>query len=57
MKPVKQKYSLSQDEETIGEIRGLAAETDRSLSQYVNMNLYSYIRRRKEQQAGGGEKV
>lgn len=25
IKPVKQKYSLSQDEETVGEIRGLAA--------------------------------
>lgn len=25
MKPVKQKYSLSQDEETVGEIRGVAA--------------------------------
>ena len=49
MKPLKSKVSITLDEHTIIEIKGLAEEDDRSFSQYVNMILREYLLRLKEE--------
>ena len=49
MKPLKIKVSLTLDKETIEEIRILAENCDRSLSQYVNLVLKDYL----SKQSGG----
>lgn len=43
MKPLKEKISITVDEDILAEIKKLAAEDDRSLSQYINMVLKKHI--------------
>lgn len=43
MKPLKEKISITVDEDVLCEIRKLAEEDDRSLSQYINMVLKKHI--------------
>lgn len=44
MKPLKQKVSLTLDENVIEKIKILAEDCDRSFSQYVNLVLRNYIK-------------
>lgn len=48
MKPLKQPVSITLDEDIILEIRALAEEDDRSLSQYINMILKQYLNEAKK---------
>lgn len=43
MKPLKEKISITVDEDILAEIKKLAEEDDRSLSQYINMVLKKYL--------------
>lgn len=43
MKPLKEKVSLTIDENVLTKLRILAEEDDRSLSQFINMILKKYI--------------
>jgi len=43
MKPLKEKISITVDEDILAEINKLAEEDDRSLSQYINMVLKKHI--------------
>lgn len=43
MKPLKEKVSLTLDEDLVKKIKKLADEDDRSFSQFVNMILKKYI--------------
>jgi hypothetical protein len=43
MKPLKNKVSITLDEDIIVRIRELAEEDDRSFSQYINMVLKEWI--------------
>ncbi|HIW85654.1 MAG TPA: ribbon-helix-helix protein, CopG family [Candidatus Eubacterium faecipullorum] len=43
MKPLKEKISITVDEDILAEIKKLAEEDDRSLSQYINMVLKKHI--------------
>lgn len=43
MKPLKQKVSITLDENIIEEIKKLAENSDRSFSQYVNLVLKEYL--------------
>ena len=43
MKPLKQKISITIDEVTLEELRRLAEEDERSLSQYINLVLKKYL--------------
>ena len=42
MKPLKAKVSITIDHNIVGELKDLADEDDRSLSQYINMILKAY---------------
>ena len=42
MKPLKEKISITIDSQILLEIRELAEEDDRSLSQYINLVFYLY---------------
>lgn len=44
MKPLKQRVSLTLDEEVIEKIKILAEDCDRSFSQYVNIVLKEHIK-------------
>lgn len=44
MKPLKQKISVTLDEDIIKDLRLLAEEDDRSLSQYINLVLRQHLR-------------
>lgn len=46
MKPLKQRVSLTLDGDIIEELRELAEEQDRSLSQYINLILKKYLQSR-----------
>lgn len=48
MKPLKDKVSITLDQNIILEIKGLAEEDDRSFSQYINMILKSYLAEQKK---------
>jgi len=48
MKPLKVIVSLSLDEDIIDKLKVLAEENDRSLSQYINRILKSYLNSREE---------
>ena len=48
MKPLKQRYSLSLDENIMEELKELAESDDRSLSQYVNMVLKEYLQKKRK---------
>lgn len=43
MKPLKQRVSITLDEDIITQVKELAEEDDRSFSQYVNMVLRNWI--------------
>lgn len=43
MKPLKQKVSITLDEDIIEKVRVLAEDCDRSFSQYVNLALKEYL--------------
>lgn len=43
MKPLKQKVSLTLDEDLIAKLRVLAEDCDRSLSQYINVTLKEHV--------------
>lgn len=45
MKPLKQKVSITLDEDVIEKIKVLAEECDRSFSQYVNLVLKEYLKK------------
>ena len=44
MKPLKQKVSLTLDEDVLGKLKLLAEQNDRSLSQYINIVLKKHLR-------------
>lgn len=44
MKPLKQKVSITLDEEIVSEIKELAEQDDRNFSQYINMVLRHWIK-------------
>ena len=48
MKPLKIKVSITLDSEIIDEIKILAEEDDRSFSQYINLVLKEYLKKRKK---------
>lgn len=43
MKPLKNKVSITLDEDVIEKIKQLAEDDDRSFSQYINMVLKEYL--------------
>ena len=48
MKPLKEKISITIDSQILIEIRELAEEDDRSLSQYINLVLKEHLKKIKE---------
>ena len=51
MKPLKIKVSITLDSEIIDEIKILAEEDDRSISQYINLVLKEYLKERMKNKA------
>ena len=49
MKPLKQKVSLTLDEDLIAKLRVLAEDCDRSLSQYINVTLKEHVAKLEQQ--------
>lgn len=49
MKPLKEKVSITLDENIVEEIRKMAEEDDRSFSQYINLILKEWVKRKTEQ--------
>ena len=45
MRPLKQKISITVDEDILEKIRKLAEENDRSLSQYINLILKEHLKK------------
>ena len=45
MKPLKEKVSITLDEDIVQKIRELAENDERSFSQYINMVLKNHIKR------------
>lgn len=45
MKPLKQKVSMTLDEDVIKKIKEMSEENERSFSQYVNLVLKEHIKR------------
>lgn len=45
MKPLKQKVSMTLDEDVIKKIKEMSEENERSFSQYVNLVLKEHIRK------------
>ena len=43
MKPLKEKVSITLDENIVEEIRKMAEEDDRSFSQYINLILKAWV--------------
>ena len=43
MKPLKEKISITIDEDVLKELRKMAEKEDRSLSQYINIVLKNWI--------------
>ncbi|WP_195986116.1 DUF6364 family protein [Clostridium sp. D33t1_170424_F3] len=52
MKPLKQKVSITLDEEVIQKVHFLAEENDRSLSQYINLVLKDHLKQSGEFEIG-----
>ena len=48
MKPLKSKVSITLDDPVIEDIKALAEEDDRNFSQYINMVLKDWIKKKKE---------
>lgn len=47
MKPLKQKVSITLDEDVIEKVKILAEECDRSFSQYINLVLKEHLSQKK----------
>lgn len=47
LKPLKEKISITIDEDVLKRVKALAEEDDRSLSQYINLILKKYIENEK----------
>ena len=45
MKPLKQKVSITLEEDIVKKLRVLAEDCDRSLSQYINLVLKAYLQK------------
>ena len=45
MKPLKEKFSITLDENIVERIKELAEDDDRSFSQYINMVLKEWIKK------------
>lgn len=45
MKPLKNRYSITLDEDIANKIKDMAEDDDRSFSQYINMVLRDWIKR------------
>ena len=45
MKPLKQKVSITLDEDIVERVKLLSEDADRSFSQYINLVLKSHIKR------------
>ena len=54
MKPLKERVSITLDNDVVEQIKLLAAEDDRSFSQFVNKILREYLRRGAAQDGGRG---
>lgn len=52
MKPLKEKISITIDEDVLKTLKTLAECDDRSLSQYINLVLKEHIRKVEETQTG-----
>lgn len=48
MKPLKEKVSITLDEDLVKRIRELAEQDDRSFSQYINKVLKEYLAKQKK---------
>lgn len=44
MRPLKEKVSITLDEDIVEKIKSMAEEDDRSFSQYINMILRNHIK-------------
>ena len=53
MKPLKQRVSLTLDEDIVEKIKIMAENCDRSLSQYINLILKDHLRKHEEDQNNG----
>lgn len=49
MKPLKQKVSITLDEEVVTEIKQLAENDDRNFSQYINKVLRNWIKQQQSE--------
>ncbi len=49
MRPLKQRVSITLDEDLIEKLKIQAEECDRSFSQYINLILKEYIKKQEEQ--------
>ena len=50
MKPLKEKVSITLDEDVVAQLRILAEQDDRSFSQYINKVLKEHLAKQKNQQ-------
>lgn len=48
MKPLKQKISITLDEDVVQKLKLLAEDCDRSLSQYINLALKEHLNRQEK---------
>lgn len=48
MKPLKQKVSITLDEDLVAKLKALAEESDRSFSQYINLVLKKYVNQKEK---------
>ena len=53
MKPLKEKVSITLSSDILAEIRRLAEEDDRSVSQYIDLVLKKYLEKRKDSELPG----
>lgn len=51
MRPLKQKVSVTLDEDIVKSIKALAEEEQRSFSQYINLVLTEHLKKREEKKA------
>lgn len=52
MKPLKNRYSITLDEDIANKIKDMAEDDDRSFSQYINMVLRDWIKRQESNESG-----
>lgn len=51
MKPLKNRYSITLDEDIANKIKDMAEDDDRSFSQYINMVLRDWIKRQESNES------